>query len=60
MGEEIEIMKPDGRDLKVVVGAIYNEDGEVMESCPHPKQSIYADLGPDAGPFDLIRRSEKE
>lgn len=38
-------MRPDGTNLEVTVKAIYNEDGEAMESAPHPKQQLYIDLG---------------
>ena len=38
VGETIEIMKPDGRNIEVTVGKIVNEDGEEQESAPHPKQ----------------------
>lgn len=30
-----------------------------MESCPHPKQKIYVDLGIELSDQDLLRRAEK-
>ena len=45
VGEEIEIMKPDGENLTVTVKRIVDEDGADMESAPHPKQVLYIDLG---------------
>ena len=56
VGEEIEIMKPDGTDLTVVVRGMTDEEGQPMESCPHPKQKIYVDLVVEFSPFDLRRR----
>ena len=41
VGEEIEIMKPDGENLTVTVKRIVDEDGADMESAPHPKQVLY-------------------
>jgi putative protease len=41
VGDHIEIMKRDGRDLSVLVGAIYNEEMEPMESAPHAKQKLW-------------------
>ena len=38
VGETMEIMKPDGRNIPVTVEAIYNEEGEAMESAPHAQQ----------------------
>ena len=44
VGDDIEIMKPDGTDVKVKVKGMYTEDGESVESCPHPKQVLYLEL----------------
>lgn len=59
VGETIEVMKPDGRNINVVVKAITDEDGNPMESCPHPKQKIYVDLGISLETLDLLRRKEE-
>ncbi|MCI8407654.1 MAG: U32 family peptidase, partial [Lachnospiraceae bacterium] len=58
VGETIEVMKPDGRNLTTIVKAITNADGEPMESCPHPKQQIYVDLGMELNIRDLLRKKE--
>lgn len=58
VGEMIEVMKPDGRNVEVTVKAIYDEDGNPMESCPHPKQTLYIDLGMDLDQYDILRRKE--
>lgn len=58
VGEEIEIMKPDGRNVVATVKGLRNEDGEEVESCPHPKQRIFVDLGIVLEEFDLLRRKE--
>lgn len=58
VGETIEVMKPDGRNLTTIVKAITNADGEPMESCPHPKQQIYVDLGMKLNIRDLLRKKE--
>ena len=44
VGEEIEIMKPDGENLTVTVKRIVDEDGADMESAPHPKPVSYTHL----------------
>ena len=38
VGEQIEIMKPDGRNIPAVVRRIVDEEGQEMQSAPHPKQ----------------------
>ncbi len=59
VGEIIEVMKPDGRNIDVTVKAITDEEGKPMESCPHPKQKIYVDLGIPLEKLDLLRRKEE-
>lgn len=58
VGEMIEVMKPDGTNLEVVVKAIKNEAGESMESAPHPKQQLFIDLGVPLDKYDILRRKE--
>ena len=58
VGETIEIMKPDGRNLDVVVKSICDEDGNGQESAPHPKQILWVDLGADVDKYDILRKKE--
>lgn len=58
VGEWIEIMKPDGRNVKVKVGRILNEEGSEQESAPHAKQILFVDLQGQAEKFDILRRAE--
>ena len=60
VGEIIEIMKPDGSNIQVAVKKIQDENGNGMESAPHPKQVLYIDLGQPLAEFDILRRQEKE
>ncbi|WP_124065956.1 U32 family peptidase [Clostridium sp. E02] len=60
IGETIEVMKPNGLNLKAVVKAIYNEDGEMQESAPHSKQILFIDLDVEMEAYDILRRSEME
>lgn len=55
VGNKIEIMKADGRDIEANVISITDQDGVAMESCPHPKQiiTIKLDQVPEAG--DILR-----
>ncbi len=55
IGDEVELMKPDGENLMVTVLSIQNEDGERMESCPHPKQKLFVKLSKLPAPYDLLR-----
>lgn len=56
VGDEVEIMKPDGRNIKTRVLKITDEDGNLMESAPHPKQVLYVDFGMELEKYDIIRQ----
>lgn len=58
VGEEIEVMKPNGENLCVVVKRIVDEEGNDMQSAPHPKQVLYLDLGQPLEEYDILRRKE--
>ena len=60
VGEEIEVMKPNGENLAVVVKSIRDAEGNEVESAPHPKQVLYIDVGQPLTTFDILRRQEKE
>ena len=55
VGDEIEIMKPDGRNVNVKVTAMYNADLEPVDSCPHSKQEIWLELSERPKQYDLLR-----
>lgn len=58
VGEAVEVMKPDGRNIPVTVKAIYDGEGRQMESAPHPRQVLWVDLGILPELYDLLRRQE--
>ena len=58
VGETIEIMKPDGRNVEVLVKKILNEDGEEQESAPHSKQVLWVELSETPEEYDILRRAE--
>ena len=58
VGETIEIMKPNGDNIEVEVLGIKDENGQDMESCPHPKQKLYIKLSVRPDEFDILRRKE--
>ena len=55
VGDVIEIMKPNGENVETKVLAMFNEDGETMESCPHPKQVVYLQLDKQPEVYDILR-----
>ena len=57
IGDSIEIMKPDGSNVPVVVETMYTEEGESVDSAPHPKQVLWIKLSESARHYDLLRIS---
>ncbi len=55
IGDVIEVMKPDGRNLQAEVKGIYDEKGQMQESAPHPKQILYVELTAKAEALDILR-----
>ncbi len=55
VGDDIEIMKPDGTNVPVKVLAMYDEQGQPVESCPHSKQVIDVKLSQMPAVYDILR-----
>ncbi len=55
VGDTIEIMKPDGRDIETKVLGIYDENGEKVDSAPHPKQVLFLELDKETEQYDILR-----
>lgn len=55
VGDAIEIMKPDGTNVAVEVLAMYDEQGQNIESCPHSKQIIDVKLSRTPDIYDILR-----
>ncbi len=60
VGEKIEVMKPNGENISVLVKRITDENGNDMAFAPHPKQILYIDLGQPLETYDILRREEME
>lgn len=58
VGDDIEIMKPNGENIPVKVLAMYDEEGKEVESCPHPKQIIEVALPVKAEVGDILRKEK--
>lgn len=56
VGDEIEIMCFDGENQHSIVKALYDEEGNSIEACPHPKQKIRVVADCVALPYMVIRQ----
>lgn len=55
VGDTIELMKPDGRNVRTQVRAMYDAHGQAVESCPHSRQTLYVELADRPDTYDLMR-----
>ena len=60
VGDVIEIMKPNGENMEVTVRRLVDEDGNDVESAPHPRQKLWIDVDAPLAPWDILRRKETE
>lgn len=58
VGEQIEIMKPNGENVVVTVEGIWDEMEREQESAPHPKQVLWIKLSSIPDTMDILRRQE--
>lgn len=54
-GDKIEIMKPNGSNVSTLVEAIYDDEGNEVESAPHPKQKLHLRLSVKPDVYDILR-----
>lgn len=55
VGDRIEIMKPDGRNVKVQVLSLTTEEGEQVDSAPHSRQILFVQMTEPASVYDILR-----
>lgn len=58
VGETIEIMKPDGRNIEANVVRIFDGSGEEQKSAPHAGQPLLVELDERAEEYDILKRKE--
>ena len=56
VGQQVEAMMFDGTNEMLEVKAIYNENGESVQSAPHPKELLSVDLNKKLPVGTIIRR----
>ena len=58
VGEKLEAMGFDGTNIECEVQAIYDEEGNGMDSAPHPKQKLRVKLDKELETGIILRRKE--
>ncbi len=59
VGDEIEIMKPSGENVITKVLEMYDEYGNPVESCPHPRKKVTMKVDKELNPYDIMRMREE-
>ena len=55
VGDTIELMKPDGSNIRTAVLSMHNDEGEAVKGCPHARQIVYVELADKPEPYDIMR-----
>ncbi len=55
VGDAIEIMKPDGRDVAAKVLDMVNSEGAHVDSAPHPQEKLWITLSEQTEKGDILR-----
>lgn len=56
VGEEIEVLSAKGESFSMVVTEMRNEEGEAVESAPHPQEKLRIKFTRPVQPFDMMRK----
>ena len=56
VGETVEIMKPSGENMEVLVEEICDEEGNRQESAPHARQRLMVKLSHIPEKYDILRK----
>lgn len=59
VGDTIEVMKTNGENIIAEVKGMTDEEGTPIESCPHPKQKFFIDLGVELEEYDILRITQE-
>ena len=56
VGDNIEIMRPDGDNLNYTIEKMYDEDGQPITVAPHPQQKVYIPVDEPLSRYSILRR----
>jgi putative protease len=59
-GEEVEILTPDEKSYSIVLNQMWNEEGEEIESAPHPQMIYKIRVEKPLKPFDMLVKEKGE
>ena len=60
VGDKIQIMKADGRDIDATVLQMWDENGVEIEACPHPQSIVRIKFDTEVEVMDIMRSADAE
>ncbi|MFZ5351115.1 MAG: peptidase U32 family protein [Bacillota bacterium] len=60
VGDEIEIIGPERELFRQVIEGMWNEEGQEIESAPHPQQILTMKMKYPVAKYDMLRRERKD
>ena len=60
VGDKIQIMKADGRDIDATVLKMWDEYGAEIDACPHPQSIVKIKFDTDVEVMDIMRSADAE
>ncbi len=56
VGEEIEVLQPQGANFRQTIAAMYDAAGQPIAAAPHPQQLVHIPLARPVGELAMLRR----
>jgi len=56
LGDEIEVVRPEGNFFVQKIGSMKNIDGEDIDVAPHPQMTVFMPMDEDVEEFTMLRR----
>ncbi|HHW49612.1 MAG TPA: U32 family peptidase [Clostridiaceae bacterium] len=60
VGDEIEVVRPNGGYFKQVIREMKNIDGENIEVAPHPQMTVFMPMDQEVEEYTMLRRESRE
>ena len=59
IGDTVEVMTPTAEPFSYIIDKMWDEDGNKIESAPHPMQIFKLDIGRELPEFSMLRKKTK-
>ncbi len=57
-GDEIEIIGPGERVIKMVISKMWNDEGKIIDVAPHPQQTVKFVINEKVEPYYILRKKQ--